>query len=70
MVVSHQGRGYLHENILEDGLIVWDQEFLNRLYLCKMDDYEARGRGRKIDMKVVGKCHSTDQNGIQKSRLI
>ena len=52
--------------------MVWDQEFSNRLstlYFCKMDEYGARGGG-KIDMKVMGTCHSTDQNRTQKSRLI
>ena len=31
IVVSHQGGGYFLENILEGGMIVWDQEFSNRL---------------------------------------
>ena len=46
IVVSHRGRGYFLENILEDSLMVWDQEFSNRLstlYFCKMDEYGARG---------------------------
>ena len=49
-VLQEEGGGYFLENILEDGLIVWDQEFSNRLrYFCisvKWMTTESGGQNR------------------------